>query len=113
MLNMESEADRDPISGSQAEEYSTEETPRCDPFVDMGRFESSNDDLEGYELVADLLRRQDEALGELDRLNQRIETAIDAITASRNEAESGDQEPLPLPADQPAQDDSQDVRRAA
>ncbi len=110
---MESATEGEPISDSQPVKRSTGEAPRRDPLEDLSRFESSNADLEGYELVADLLRRQDEALGELDRLNQRIETAIDEITASRNEAETGDRDSLPMSADRPAQHESQDVRRAA
>lgn len=39
--------------------------------------------LAGYELVTDMLRRQDEALKQLDDLNARIELAIEEISAAR------------------------------
>lgn len=39
--------------------------------------------LTGYELVADMMRRQDEVLDQLDALNARIESAINKISASR------------------------------
>ena len=42
-----------------------------------------SESLTGYALVESLMRRQDEALAELDVLNQRVEDAIAEITASR------------------------------
>ena len=39
--------------------------------------------LSGYELVADMVRRQDEVLVQLDDLNDRIELAIKQISAAR------------------------------
>ena len=39
--------------------------------------------LTGYELVADMLCRQDEVLIQLDDLNDRIELAIEQISAAR------------------------------
>ena len=39
--------------------------------------------LTGYELVADMLRRQDEVIAELDALNLRIESAIKEISDAR------------------------------
>ena len=39
--------------------------------------------LSGYDLVTDMMRRQDEVLGQLDELNDRIELAIDQISAAR------------------------------
>lgn len=39
--------------------------------------------LTGYELVTDMMRRQDEVLGQLDNLNARIELAIKEISAAR------------------------------
>ena len=39
--------------------------------------------LTGYELVADMLRRQNEVLVQLDDLNDRIELAIEQISAAR------------------------------
>ena len=39
--------------------------------------------LTGYELVADMMRRQDDVINELDDLNKRIEAAIQEITDAR------------------------------
>ena len=39
--------------------------------------------LTGYELVADMMRRQDDVINELDDLNNRIEAAIQEITDAR------------------------------
>ncbi len=47
----------------------------------------------GFEIVANLLERQDEVLVQLDELNGRVEAAIKAIIASREswiEAEGSD-----------------------
>lgn len=71
--------------------------------------------LTGYELVEDMMRRQDEVLSQLDDLNDRIESAIEEVSAARKseiealEAESGlVSEELASPADQP-----NDLRKAA
>ncbi|MGY8748052.1 MAG: hypothetical protein ACKVHR_08350 [Pirellulales bacterium] len=37
----------------------------------------------GYELVADMMRRQDDVINELDGLNERIEAAIKEIIDAR------------------------------
>ncbi|MFT5303237.1 MAG: hypothetical protein ACI87E_002475 [Mariniblastus sp.] len=39
--------------------------------------------LTGYELVADMMRRQDAVIAEIDDLNHRIESAIKEITDAR------------------------------
>jgi hypothetical protein len=39
--------------------------------------------LTGYALVADLMRRQDEVIAEIDSLNDRIESIIREITDAR------------------------------
>jgi len=39
--------------------------------------------LAGYELVEDMMRRQDEVLSQLDDLNTRIESAIQEVSAAR------------------------------
>ena len=44
---------------------------------------SPQETLLGYELVADMMRRQDEVLEQLDDLNARIELAIEQIAATR------------------------------
>ena len=53
--------------------------------------------LTGYELVADMMRRQDEVINELDGLNERIEAAIKDIIDARkleDEAALGSLQPL-------------------
>ncbi len=45
--------------------------------------EEERPELTGYELVADMMRRQDDVINELDQLNQRIEAAIQEITDAR------------------------------
>lgn len=49
----------------------------------------STEPLTGYELIADLMRRQDQVIGEIDDLNERIEAAIREISAQRK-TELGD-----------------------
>jgi hypothetical protein len=44
---------------------------------------SDSETLTGYELVADMMRRQDDVINQLDDLNARIESAIAEISASR------------------------------
>ena len=39
--------------------------------------------LKGYELVADLMRRQDQVIVEIDALNDRIESAIKQLEEAR------------------------------
>ena len=50
-----------------------------DANEDSGREEV----LTGYELVTDMMRRQDDVLRQLDDLNARIELAIEEISAAR------------------------------
>ena len=45
--------------------------------------EEERPELTGYELVADMMRRQDDVINELDDLNNRIEAAIQEITDAR------------------------------
>ena len=45
--------------------------------------EPQEEALTGYKLVADMLRRQNEVLIQLDDLNDRIELAIEQISAAR------------------------------
>ena len=77
--------------------------------------EAEQEPLVGYELVEDMMRRQDEVLSQLDDLNARIESAIKEISAARKseiealEAEPGfDSGDSASPADQPI-----DQRKAA
>ena len=65
--------------------------------------------LSGYALIESLMSRQDEALAELDALNQRVEDAIAEVTASREDestepiVESDEfTEPVETPSFQPA-----------
>jgi hypothetical protein len=48
--------------------------------------------LTGYELVADMMRRQDDVINELDDLNNRIEAAIQEITDARKIEDEATQE---------------------
>ena len=43
----------------------------------------ASEPLTGYELVADMMRRQDEVIAQIDSLNERIEAAIKEITEAR------------------------------
>lgn len=66
---------------------------------------SSEEPLTGYELVEEMMRRQDEVLVQLDDLNDRIEAAIQEVTTARKseiEAQEAD-----------ANDQAMDQRRAA
>lgn len=45
--------------------------------------QESSQQLTGYELVADMMRRQDDVIAELDLLNLRIDTAIKDISDAR------------------------------
>jgi hypothetical protein len=55
--------------------------------------EQAPGELTGYELVADMMRRQDEAIAQIDELNERVEAAIREITAARRaEEEAGSDE---------------------
>jgi len=60
--------------------------------------EEQPETLTGYALVADLMRRQDEAIAGIDELNLRIEAAIREITDARTEDDT-----------KPSQVDSSDV----
>lgn len=60
--------------------------------------------LTGYELVANLMKRQDEVIAEIDSLNDRIESAIKEISDARKledqagSTETADSESaIPLP----------------
>lgn len=44
---------------------------------------SSSPSLTGFELVADMMRRQDAVIAEIDELNGRIEAAIESLSAAR------------------------------
>lgn len=44
---------------------------------------STDEQPDGYQLVADLLQRQQRVLDGLDELNVRIEAVIEQVTASR------------------------------
>jgi len=66
---------------------------------------SNKEPLTGYELVEEMMRRQDEVLVQLDDLNDRIESAIQEVSAARKseiEAQEAD-----------ADDQAMDQRRAA
>jgi hypothetical protein len=62
---------------TQSEDTATEEPSQ---LVDN---QEQSAPLTGYELVADMLRRQDEVIVELDALNLRIESAIKEISDAR------------------------------
>ena len=77
----------------------------------------SPEQLTGYELVADMMRRQDEVIAELDSLNLRIEAAIKEISEARKLEEQAtnaleaDTELIENVSDE--SDLAQDVRTAA
>lgn len=56
------------------------ETKAKSPQVDL---QTEAAPLTGYELVADMMRRQDAVIAEIDDLNHRIESAIKEITDAR------------------------------
>ena len=66
------------------------------PPTDGGDRAVRQEPLTGYELVEDMMRRQDEVLQQLDDLNARVESTIKQISAVRKteieamEAESAD-----------------------
>lgn len=45
--------------------------------------DSTNQSISGFDLVADMMRRQDDVIAELDELNARIEAAIESLSESR------------------------------
>ena len=47
--------------------------------------DSPSIELTGYELVADMMRRQDEVISQINDLNARIESAIEEITDQRKQ----------------------------
>ena len=49
----------------------------------ISQIQASTHQLTGYELIADMLRRQEDVIAELDALNLRIESAIKEITDAR------------------------------
>ena len=51
--------------------------------IAVATVEQERPSLSGYELVADMMRRQDDVINELDDLNKRIETAIQEISDAR------------------------------
>ncbi len=88
--------------------------PRSQILVEIGRSSDStppvtarcesSEPLIGYELVADLMRRQDDVIAELDELNVRIESAIKEISEARHlqEQSTHDAAPQPNSADTPS-----------
>ncbi len=66
------------IDGPQQDETTKSQTLAL-ASVDSGNPEP----LSGYELVADMMRRQDEVIAELDSLNEKIESVIQEISAAR------------------------------
>ena len=65
--------------------------------------------LSGYDLVADMMRRQDDVLGQLDDLNDRIELAIEQISAARK----SEIEALNAKSEQTDSDDYMPVQKKA
>lgn len=65
--------------------------------------------LSGYDLVTDMMRRQDEVLGQLDDLNDRIELAIEQISAARK----SEIEALNAESEQTDSDDYMPVQKKA
>ena len=51
--------------------------------IAVATVEQERPSLSGYELVADMMRRQDDVINELDDLNKRIEAAIQEISDAR------------------------------
>jgi hypothetical protein len=51
--------------------------------IAVSTVEQERPPLTGYELVEDMMRRQDDVINELDDLNKRIETAIQEISDAR------------------------------
>jgi methyl-accepting chemotaxis protein len=51
--------------------------------IAVATVEQERPSLTGYELVADMMRRQDDVINELDDLNKRIEAAIQEISDAR------------------------------
>jgi hypothetical protein len=64
--------------------FSEPETDLSDSQTAEAEDLTESGSLSGYELVADMMRRQDDAINQLDDLNARIESAIAEISASRN-----------------------------
>ncbi|MDE0937305.1 MAG: hypothetical protein OSA89_15405 [Mariniblastus sp.] len=84
-------------------EFDFQSSGNADNLVDSNLNEAAsmadNDQpaLTGYDLVADMMRRQDEVINELDGLNERIEAAINEIIDARkleDEAALGSLQPL-------------------
>ncbi len=69
--------------------------------------------LTGYELVADMMRRQDEVIEQIDELNSRIEEAIKEISDARK-AEQAEEQAALLKAEAAANNEQQSsVSKAA
>ena len=69
--------------------------------------------LTGYELVADMMRRQDEVIEQIDELNSRIEETIKEISDARK-AEQAEEQAALLNAEAAANNDQQSsVSKAA
>ena len=64
-------------------ELKGEQTP---PPIEKTRLATTSEPLEGYELVASLMRQQDEVLADLDALYEQVEATIKKIQDQREEA---------------------------
>ena len=77
-----------PNEGSPADNHSnpvdtTEVASKDSEPIDADEVTGPQGAPSGYELVADMMRRQDEVLEQLDNLNARIELTIKQISAAR------------------------------
>lgn len=70
-------------TGDSSDNFSQDENNVLDSAVEPTESDPTPEPLTGYELVADMMRRQDEVIAEIDLLNERIESAIKAISAAR------------------------------
>jgi len=73
----------DPVGDSPDPVALTELVPEGAELSDADEVLESQEAASGYEMVADMMRRQDEVLVQLDDLNARIELAIKQISAAR------------------------------
>lgn len=109
-------------SAKSDEEVTSESTVSTEPdAIDSPSDSEPTQTLTGYELVADMMRRQDAVIAELDSLNLKIEAVIEEITAARKaeelaaEHDSGTPDAAP-PTSQPSESspaDEQDPARIA
>jgi len=95
-------------AGPQAAQLTEDTSSHSEPPVASDAPEAE-DVLSGYDLVTDMMRRQDEVLGQLDDLNERIELAIDQISAARK----SEIEALNAESDQTDSDDYMPVQKKA